>query len=141
MTGVTIQKLVFKLDAGPIIASQQFPIDNEITSVELKNKLTEIGKKLLIETLPKYLNDEITPMEQNETEATFCKKIKKEDGEIKLSDPDILKWRKYRAYFDWPGKFYFDENNKRIKITEATFEDNKFMIKKIIPEGKKEITL
>lgn len=140
-TGVAIQKLVFKLDAGPIVAMQELPIDNEVTTPELKQRLTDEGIKLLLETLPKYVSGEITPTEQDETLATHCGKISKEDGEIKLSDPEKEKWLKYRAYFGWPGIFYFDENNKRIKITLATFENEKFIIKKIIPEGKKEISL
>lgn len=140
-TGVTIQKLVFKLDAGPIVATAEMPLDEQITAPEAKERLTDIGIKLLLETLPKYLAGEITPEEQDETQATHCKKIEKADGEILPSDSDIQKWRKYRAYFGWPGVFYFDENNKRVKITEAVFENEKFTIKKIIPEGKKEMAL
>lgn len=141
LTGVTIQKLVFKLDAGPIISVHEFPIDDKITSPEMKNRLTEIGSELLIETLPKYLAGEITPVEQDETMASHCKKISKSDGEIKLTDPEMEKWLKYRAHFGWPGIFYFDESNKRVKITEATFENNKFIIKKVIPEGKSETSV
>ncbi len=140
-TGVTIQKLVFKLDAGPIISVREFPIDDQITSPELKTKLTEIGAELLIETLPKYLAGEITPIEQNESDATHCKKISKSDGEIQLSDSDESKWLKYRAYFGWPGIFYFDSEGKRNKITLATFENEKFVIKKVIPEGKSEMVV
>ena len=140
-TGVTIQKLVFKLDAGPTVAVEKFEIGNQITTPELKQKLTEIGAELLVKTLPKYLSSEITPKEQDESKATHCKKISKADGEIKLADEDSEKWLKYRAYFGWPGIFYFDENNKRVKITEASFENKKFVIKKIIPEGKKEVSL
>lgn len=140
-TGVTIQKLVFKLDAGPVVAVEKFVLDNQITTPKLKEKLTEIGSKLLVEILPKYLADEISPVEQDESLATHCKKINKSDGEIKLTDSDESKWTKYRAYFGWPGIFYFDEEGKRVKITEATFENDRFIIKKIIPEGKKEISL
>ncbi len=140
-TGVTIQKLVFKLDAGPVVAVREFPIDDKITSPEMKNKLTEIGLELLIETLPKYFAGEITPVEQDESLATHCKKISKSDGEIKLSDGDMAKWLKYRAYFGWPGIFYFDENGKRVKITQASFENNKFVIKKIVREGESEISV
>lgn len=140
-TGVTIQKLVFKLDAGPIVAVEKFPIDDNITTPELKEKLTEIGGELLVKILPDYLSGQIEPKEQDESKATHCGKISKTDGEIKNSDPDQEKWLKYRAYFGWPGIFYFDENGKRVKITEATFENGKFIIKKIIPEGKKEISL
>ncbi len=145
-TGVTIQKLVFKLDAGPIVAVREFPVDNEITTPELKNKLTEMGGELLLETLPKYINGEIMPTEQDESLATHCGKIEKSDGELLPTDSDITKWRKYRAYFGWPGVFYFenDPSNpsgqaKRNKITLAVFENEKFIIKKIIPEGKTEI--
>jgi methionyl-tRNA formyltransferase len=141
VTGVTIQKLVFKLDAGPIVAVREFPIDNKITSPEMKEKLTEIGSELLVESLPRYLNNEIELVEQDEALATHCKKISKSDGEIKLSDSDQSKWLKYRAYFGWPGIFYFDESGKRVKITEATFENNTFIIKKIIREGEIEISI
>ena len=140
-TGVTIQKLVFKLDAGPIIGVEKFEIGNTITTPDLKNKLTEIGADLLIKILPDYLEGKIDLVEQDESQATHCKKINKADGEIKLEDSDMGKWTKYRAYFGWPGIFYFDTEGKRSKITEATFENGKFIIKKIIPEGKKEISL
>lgn len=140
-TGVTIQKLVFKLDAGPIVSTKEFEINDAITSPQLKESLTMVGSELLLKTLPAYLNNEIIPIEQDETLATHCKKISKADSEIKLSDSDISKWQKYRAYFGWPGIFYFDEKGKRIKITEASFEEGKFIIKKIIPEGKKEISV
>lgn len=140
-TGVTIQKLIFKLDAGPIISVKKYSLDNKITTPELKNVLTEIGSELLLETLPKYLAGEIPVQEQNESLATHCGKIKKTDGEIKDSDSEINKWQKYRAFFGWPGVFYFDENNKRVKVTLATFENEKFVIKKIIREGESEVSI
>ncbi len=140
-TGVTIQKLVFKLDAGPIVAVEKFLLDNQITTPELKDKLTEIGAELLTKILPGYFEGKIVLTEQDESKATHCKKISKADGEIKLTDSDESKWLKYRGYFGWPGIFYFNENGKRNKVTGATFENGKFIIKKIIPEGKKEISL
>lgn len=140
-TGVTIQKLVFKLDAGPIVATKEIPINNSVTTPELKEELTDAGIELLLETLPKYLAGEITPTEQDETLATHCGKISKADGELLPTDSDMEKWRKYRAYFGWPGVFYFDTDGKRTKVTLATFENQKFIIKKIIPEGKKEVSV
>ena len=140
-TGVTIQKLVFKLDAGPIVAMREFPIDEHTTTPELKNKLTEMGGELLLETLPKYIAGEITPVEQDESLVTHCGKIDKSDGEIKLSDDDHEKWRKYKAYYGWPGVFYFDEAGKRVKVTGAEWVEDQFIIKRIIPEGKNEISI
>lgn len=140
-TGVTIQKLVFKLDAGPIVAMKEFPINDEITTPELKGRLTDVGGELLLETLPKYIAGEISPAEQEHSVATHCGKVDKADGELLSTDSDITKWRKYRAYFGWPGVFYFDTEGKRNKITLAVFENEKFVIKKIIREGKSEISL
>lgn len=140
-TGVAIQKLVFKLDAGPIVAMKELPVDNQVTTPELKEELTTVGIELLLETLPNYISGSITPRDQDETLATHCGKILKTDGEIKLSDPEIEKWRKYRAYFGWPGVFYFDDAGKRNKITLAAFENDTFVIKKLIPEGKSEIAV
>jgi methionyl-tRNA formyltransferase len=137
-TGVAIQQMVSELDAGDIIATKKTTIEENETAPELRSRLIEIGGKLLSRTLPNILNRKITPVLQ-EGEPTFCQKIEKGDGEIKLSDPDSEKWRKYRAYFGWPGIFYFDENKKRIKITDAEFLNGEFVIKKIIPEGGKEI--
>ena len=70
-------------------------------------------------------------------------KIKKEDGEIDLSENQMKIWNKYRAFYGWPGVFFFTEKNSkrlRIKITEATYENNSFIVKRVVPEGKKEIS-
>ena len=92
----------------------------------------------MVELLPKILNKEIKAIPQNENEATFCKKIKKEDGLIDLINENQEKiYNKYRAYKIRP-RIYFFENNKRVIITEADFKNNKFIIKKIIKEGGKE---
>ena len=76
---------------------------------------------------------------QDESQATFCKKIKKEDGLVHLGAelPSVL-YNKFRAYATWPRTFFF-QGNKRIIITDATLENNQFIIKKVLPEGKKEI--
>lgn len=138
VTGITIQQMEYKMDSGPILAMKEVEINKEETTPELKKKLIKIGGDLLIEILPKIVNKEISPIPQEEDKATFCKKIKKEDG---LIDPEkdnpIDMFNKYRAYKVWPRVFYFKED-KRIIITLALLSDDKFIIKKIIPEGGKE---
>lgn len=136
-TGVTIQKMVKKLDAGAIIATEKININMSDTKEQLRNSLIKMGANLLIETLPKYLNDEINPITQNESESTHCKKIKKEEGLIDPNGDATENYNKYRAYYGWPG-IYFFKDGKRIKITSARLEDGKFIIEKVIPEGKKE---
>jgi len=140
-TGVSIQKMVFKLDAGPVIAEEKIAILPTETTQVLRARLIELGGALLSKILPDFIKGTLPLREQNEALATRSGKIKKEDGLIdpKSDDPGVL-WNKYRAYFGWPGLYFFDSEGKRIKITEAVFEHDRFVIKKVIPEGKKEMS-
>lgn len=139
-TGVSIQQMEYKMDAGPILAEEKVAILPDETTEELRRRLIKVGGELLIKTLPEILENKIIPKNQNEQEATFCKKIKKEDGLVDTENEsaDTL-YNKYRAYNKWP-RIYFFQDNKRIIITEAKLEDKKFILKKVIPEGKKETT-
>ncbi len=137
-TGVTIQKMVQQMDAGPILAVTRVEIGIDETTQDLRKRLTHIGAELLADTIPSWVYGNIVPTEQDHAEATRCKKINKEDGEIKLDDDAKLNYAKYRAYFIWPGIYFFDEHGKRVKITKARFEKGEFIIERIIPEGKKE---
>lgn len=137
-TGVTIQKMKLKMDAGPIIAQEKMEIFPSEKASELRTRLIKIGGELLIKALPEFINGKIKEISQNEDEATFCKKIKKEDGLIDINGDPIKNYNKFRAYALWPRTFFF-KNGKRIIITDAVLENNQFVIKKVLPEGKKEI--
>ncbi len=137
-TGVTIQKMVYQMDAGPIIASKSIEILPTEKTSELRSRLIKIGGELLVKILPDIENGAITEINQEEKDATNCKKIKKEDGRMDLDDDAIKNYNKFRAYATWPRTFFF-KDGKRIIIAEARLEENKFIIEKVIPEGKKEI--
>lgn len=137
-TGISIQQMEYKMDSGPILKSVEIPLNNKETIIEIKEKLIKLGAITLSEILPKIFNKEITPVPQNKNEITFCSKIKKEDGLIDPEKDNQKKiYNKYRAYKIWP-RVYFFENGKRIIISQADFENDKFIIKKIIKEGGKE---
>lgn len=141
-TGVTIQKIQFKMDSGPIIVQETTNIAPTEKAQELRERLIELGGNLLVKIIPDYIEGKLNLIIQNEEAATYCKKIKKEDGLIDLEDLEknpAKNYNKFRAYAHWPRTFFFKEN-KRIIITDAKIEDNKFVIKKVLPEGKKEIS-
>ena len=51
-------------------------------------------------------------------------------------------YNKYRAFMDWPGVYFFKETNDtktRIKIKKARYENDSFIIERVVPEGKKEM--
>ena len=149
-TGVSILLLDEQMDHGPIVQAKNYQLKAK-SFREARDDLAELGAKLIAEILPDYLAGKIQPTDQNQALASFTKKIKKEDGEIKLTDPADLNYRKFLAYQPWPGTYFFNpilrsdfkrvsrsDLGTRIKITEATLENGQFVIKKIIPEGGKE---
>lgn len=136
-TGVTVQKMAEELDAGDILAQKSVEINPDETARELRPRLMEVGAKILLDAIPKYLSGTIAPIAQDASRATRTRKIKKEDGLICLDEPAEKNWNKYRAYADTIGVYFFD-NGKRIKITKASFKNEKFIIERVIREGKNE---
>lgn len=141
-TGISIQQMEYKLDSGPILREEKIDIGINDTKGELRDTLIDLGANVLCDILPQIINKEIIAKPQNESLASFCTKIKKEDGEIDIVDGNPREnWNKYRAYNGWPGTFFFIEKNKkkiRIKIKHASYRDNTFIINRVTPEGKKE---
>jgi len=137
-TGVTIIKIDEEMDHGPILAQEKMVLSGNESIQDLEKSLAELGGKLLVKVIPKFIAGKIKIMEQNHSRATYVKKIVKADGEINLEDNPEKNWCKFRAYATWPRTFFF-KDGKRIIITKARLEDNKFIIEKIIPENGKEM--
>lgn len=139
-TGVTIMKIDEELDHGPIVAQASIePEPWPLPYPLLEELLAREGGKLLAEAIPEWLEGNISPEEQEHEQATYTKKITKEDGRIDLTEDSYQNYLKFQAYRSWPGVFMF-EGDTRIKITEAAFEENTFKIVKVIPEGKREMS-
>ncbi len=119
-TGVTIIKITDKLDAGPILLAQRYKITPEDNAETLYVKLFQMGAEHLPGLLQDYAEGYITEIPQNEANATFCHKIKKEDGLLNFENESaehIL--NKIRAYTPWPGCFFMYKNLKfRIHTAE-----------------------
>ncbi|MFA6327393.1 MAG: methionyl-tRNA formyltransferase, partial [Bacilli bacterium] len=84
-TGITIMKTVERLDAGPILTQREINIEETDNVGTLHNKLSILGKELLMETIPLLVEGKITPKIQEETGATFARNIKREDEKIDFS--------------------------------------------------------
>lgn len=84
-TGITTMKTVLELDAGDICLQQEIPLDDEINTPELMEKISNLSPQLLDKTLKGIYNNTLDPIKQQEEKATFTKKIKKEDKNIDWS--------------------------------------------------------
>lgn len=100
-TGVTIMKMDELLDHGPILRVQPTPIGDRETAPELTQRLSELGARLLVETLAEL--DGITPREQDHDAATRAGKLSREDGELSWDLDATEIDRRVRALNPWPG--------------------------------------
>ncbi len=136
-----LQKMVLRLDSGPLAASsEEVEILPDHTTPLLGAMLAEIGGKLIADNLTNLLNEKFTMNEQNEADATYCGIIKKEDGHVNWkADTAVDIERKLRAYTPWPGIFSFcrakdkTENNKRLQFTKVEVVQGNFKPGEIYP--------
>jgi len=142
--GVSIILLDEKEDHGPIITQKEISLPSWPVKFETLEKITaEEGIKLFNEALPNCLSGNTKPIEQNHTQATFTKKVEKTDGLIDIVTGDPYKnYLKICAYSVRPQTYFFVEKaNKKVRIIikDAEYKDGSLIIKKVIPEGKKEM--
>ncbi len=102
-TGITIFRLVKKMDAGPIVAQTAAQIRQNETAEQLHDKLAELAAPLLLDTLDQMATGRAVYQPQDESKATFAPKLKKEDGLLDFSQTADLIQRKIRAFWPWPG--------------------------------------
>lgn len=103
VTGVTIFKVVRRLDAGPIVATTTTPIHPDETTGELETRLSELGADLLGTWLPRILRGDLPLTEQDAEEATYAPKISKSDARIRWNSSSAALKNLVRAFHPWPG--------------------------------------
>lgn len=126
-TGVTIMKMAAGLDTGDILARRATPILAEDTGATLHDRLAVLGAELLVPTAIAYCNGQITPQPQNEAEASYARKITREDGRMDWTQPARTLWNRIRAFTPWPGAFTqmpAKSGPRLLKIFRAGVEEN-----------------
>lgn len=157
--GVSIMQIDEGMDTGPVVTQRQFPIFNFQLSnsdsinqfsipgrKELEEGLAIEGARLFAHILPEWLAGAIDPIMQNENEATYCEKIEKQDGELKIDLRDLPTGAtareallKIKAFQDWPTAYTFF-GDKRIIITDAALDESGALkLLRVKPEGKNEM--
>lgn len=101
-TGVTIQRLILKMDAGPILAQQKISLSDNDTTESLSPRLANIGAELLPQVIQRLGTGQINEIPQDENQATYCKLLKRTDGELTFKESALTISRMIRAYRPWP---------------------------------------
>jgi methionyl-tRNA formyltransferase len=123
ITGVSIIRLVRAMDAGPIVAQATISLPRNARAGPLTDELFDIGAQLLVSSLPLYASGDIQPQPQDDSQASYCKMLSKEDGRIDWSLPALVVERMIRAYDPWPGAFT-TWNDQPLKINAATVDSD-----------------
>ncbi len=100
--GVTIMKLVEKMDAGAILGITKIPLPEEATTPEMEDELARVGADLLIDVLGQIQDRSVVEVEQDEREATYARKFSKGDGRIDWRKPSFRIANFVRALIPYP---------------------------------------
>lgn len=102
-TGVSIMSLTAKMDAGPVYHQVEFNLPKYETAPHLSQKLASLAATELIAALPKILDGSLKPTPQDESKATYCQLISKEDARLNPSTQTAEQAeRLVRAYKAYP---------------------------------------
>lgn len=141
-TGVSIIYMVKKMDAGNIISQQAIPIEKTDDVGSMFDKLSLLGRDLLIDTLPKLIAGEVTPIPQNEDQVTFSPTIKSDEERVDFSMSAEMIDAKVRGLRPFPSS-YIELLGVRTKLWEVTVlpETTELSAGKVVRRGKHELVL
>jgi methionyl-tRNA formyltransferase len=147
-TGVTLYLLNEGIDSGPILVkSSPIEITDSATFTTMADELADIGAQLLLKIIPDFIAGKIQPRAQAESQATYTKKFKTEDGFVAPEDltaaiqgntgkaDSIL--RKMNALNPEPGAWTTTSAGKRMKLLKAKIEDGRLVLRETQLEGEK----
>ena len=132
-TGTTLQKMDYKLDEGDIILQDEFEILENWQFYELYEEIKKSGVNLLktfFSDVDKYVSN---LKKQDDKKATYCGKIKKEDGKLDFTKDALILHNMTKAFVRYPTAFCFYDNFM-IKVFKSEYKksDNKSDFGKII---------
>ncbi len=115
-TGVSIMRMIEKLDAGDILAARATRIEPDDTTGRLEARLADLGASLLVETLARLEAGPIEETPQDESLSTYAPMLSKEDGRIDWTLPAGEIARRVRAFDPWPVAWTVTPRSARLRL-------------------------
>lgn len=100
ITGITLMQMNLGLDTGPMLMSENCDILPEDIGQTLHDRLAQLGAQILANTLDDIEN--LPATSQNDSQATYAKKLEKQEAQLDWQEPAIILERKVRAFNPWP---------------------------------------
>ncbi|MHB1023248.1 MAG: methionyl-tRNA formyltransferase [Acidobacteriaceae bacterium] len=114
VTGSTTMRIDEGLDTGDMLLRGEVPIGPAQTAQELFPILAETGAPLMVETLAGLAAGSITPIKQEEAEASLAPILKREDAEMDFARTAQVLYNRWRGFQPWPGAYTFLRGKKLI---------------------------
>lgn len=122
-TWLTIMYMSEGMDEWDILKIEKIKVDIIDKTSDIFEKFENIWPKVLIETLKWIIAWETKWIPQDETKATYCSKITKQDWEVNFEKETVAEiYNKFRAYSPWPWVYSF-YNNKKFTIEDCFFDE------------------
>jgi methionyl-tRNA formyltransferase len=117
-SGITVMRLVRKLDAGPILMQRPWRMDPDKTAEELLAEAGEMGAAMIAETLRNIAK--VQPVEQDDTKATFAPMLTREDGGLDFTRGALELHNRVRGTQPWPRASCVLEGDKRVIVHRSS---------------------
>ncbi len=120
-SGVTTMKMDRGMDTGDILLTEKTPITDQDNAQTLHDRLAKMGAALVMKTLQQMKDRTLTPVAQDNDQATTAPKLKKQDGLIHWEKDAIDLRNLVRGLTPWPGAFtFFQAKRLRLGVVETT---------------------
>lgn len=111
-TGVTLIQMNEGMDEGDTLTQEKISIGENDTTPDLMMKLGKLGGEMIVKLLPKLIAGKLKSQKQNGSKATYCRIIKREDGQVDWSQPAEKIYRQWKALQPWPGIYTYIKEKK-----------------------------
>lgn len=135
-TGVTAMLMDEGLDTGDIIKIKEIDVGENEMAESLFERLSFAACELTIDVLENF--DSFTPTKQDNSRASYCTKITKQDGEVSFEDASLL-FNKYRAFTPWPGVYL--ASGLKLKKIEMVEKESQNMSGEILHVDRESIVV
>ncbi len=132
-TGISIMKIVEKLDAGPVCSTYKINLNQNQNARDISEKLSYLAAEKISENVNDILIDKIKFIEQDHSKATYANKIEKSEGKINWSEMAINILGKINGLFPIPGAFFMFRG-ERYKVLKAEISNIKGKVGEIVSD-------